>query len=174
MMAVRMKKFMREFPVFLGLLACLLLPGVSHAYSAIAWEERHSVITTYAGWNFPTQKIADSTALNGCRTAAKQAGLSKSATNCKVWHRQKGPGAGAIVCGKTGCSMSTGYDSEQDAVDRAYQQCEEHKYVECQKKRNYPLVGRCGIPEANRAQCCADESLRAAARPDGAFDVSVQ
>ena len=132
MMAVRIKKLTRAFQAFLALVVCLLLPGFSHAYSAVANAEGNSV-TAYVGWNFPTQKIADSMALNGCRTAAKEAGLSKLATNCKVWHRQKGPGAGAIVCGKNGCSVSTGYDSEQVAVDRAYQQCGEHKYVECQK-----------------------------------------
>lgn len=42
------------------------------------------------------------------------------------------------------------------------------------KNWNYALVGRCGIPEANRAQCRADQSLRAAARPDCAFDVSMR
>jgi hypothetical protein len=133
MMAVKMEKFRRAFPVFLALLTCLLIPGVSHAYSAVAGADEDTVLTIYAGWNFSTQKEADSRALAGCRAAAKKNGMAKAAANCKVSHRQKGPGGGAIVCGKTGCSLSTGYDSEQDAVDRAYQQCEEHKYVECQK-----------------------------------------
>lgn len=93
MMAVRIKKLTRAFQAFLALVVCLLLPGFSHAYSAVANAEGNSV-TAYVGWNFPTQKIADSMALNGCRTAAKEAGLSKLATNCKVWHRQKGPRAG--------------------------------------------------------------------------------
>ena len=132
MMAVEIKKFVRAHIVFL-VLSYLLLPSVSHAYSAVAWVEGHPVATTYAGGNWPTQKIADATALEGCRAAAIESGLKKKAGTCKVVHRQQGPGGGAVVCGKKGCSVSTGFDSEQDAVDRAYQQCGEHKYVECQK-----------------------------------------
>lgn len=173
MMAIP-KDFMRVVLALLALLACLLLPSVGHAYSAVAWVEGRAVTTTYAGWNFPTQKLADATALNGCRTAAKEARLTKLETNCKVLHRQKGPGAGAIVCGKTGCSVSSGFDTEQDAMGRSYQQCEEKKLCRVPKIRNDTLVGRCRIPEANRAQCCADQSLRAAARPGGAVDVSMQ
>ena len=95
MMALSIKKLIRAFQAFLAFVI-LLLPVVSHAYSAVAGADGNSA-TTYVGGNFPTQKIADSTALNGCRTAAKEAGLSKLATNCKVWHRQKGAGAGAVV-----------------------------------------------------------------------------
>jgi hypothetical protein len=124
-----MKGFLRALTVF----ACLLLPGVSHAYSAVAWADDHSVGTIYAAWNFSTQKTADAAALNGCRKTSKENGLSKVASKCEVQHRQKGPGAGAIVCGEKECSMSTGYDTQQDAADMAYQSCEQQKQIKCQK-----------------------------------------
>ena len=88
--------------------------------------------------------------------------FEKKAGTCKVVHRQQGPGGGAFVCGKKGCSVSTGFDSEQDAVDRAYQQCEQQNYVECRKPvmthwwddagypkqtaRNAPPTKACGPP----------------------------
>jgi hypothetical protein len=133
MMATNEVLFARALSQVLTLLACLMLPGLGHAHSAVASVDGQVVTTIYAGWNFPTQKAADAAALNGCRKTAKENGLSKLASKCAVVHRQQGPGAGAVVCGKDGCSISTGYDTKQDAVDRAYQQCEQHGYVDCQK-----------------------------------------
>jgi hypothetical protein len=124
---------MRGFSCILTVLACLLLPGVGHAHSAVAWVYGHSVNTIYAGWDFPTQKAADAAAVEGCRKTAQESGLSKLTTKCQVRHRQKGPGAGAIVCGAIGCAMSTAAGSEQDAVEAAYQSCEQQKHIECQK-----------------------------------------
>ncbi|WP_426174999.1 hypothetical protein [Massilia sp. TWR1-2-2] len=131
-MATKIEEFLRGFLSILSVLTCLLLPSVSHAHSAVAWVQGHSVSTIYAGWNFPTQKAADATALDGCRKAATESGLSKVASKCQVQHRQEHPGGGAIVCGINECSMHTGSDTEQGAVDRAYQHCVQN-YVECQK-----------------------------------------
>lgn len=132
-MATNTRVSLRGFLSFLTLLTYLLLPGVSHAHSAVAWAPGHSVSTIYAGWNFPTQKAADTMALDGCRTAAKELGLPKAASKCKVQHRQDVAGGGAIVCGKAGCSMHTGADTKQAAVDAAYQHCEQQNFGECQK-----------------------------------------
>ena len=124
---------MNRLSRLLALLACLLLPGLSHAYSAVAWVKGHPVGTIYAGWNFPSQAKADLMALQGCRTAAKKVGLPKNDSSCAVLHRQKGPGGGAMVCGKADCFMQTGSDTEQDAMDEAYQLCEQNHSGECQK-----------------------------------------
>jgi hypothetical protein len=132
-MVTKTEKSVKGFLGALTVFACLLLPGVSHAYTAVASLQGHSVSTMYAGWNFSTQKTADAAALDGCRKTAKANGLSKLASKCEVIHRQKGPGAGAMVCGKIGCTIRTGYDTEQDAVDEAYQQCEQEGYGNCQK-----------------------------------------
>ena len=132
-MATKIEESLKGFLSISMVLACLLLPGVSHAHSAVAWVQGHSVSTIYAGWNFATQKAADATALDGCRKAARESGLSKVASKCKVQHRQEHPGGGAIVCGKNECSMNTGSDTEQGAVDAAYQHCERQNYVDCQK-----------------------------------------
>jgi hypothetical protein len=132
-MAAKTEKSVRGFLRALAVFACLLLPGVSHAYTAVASLQGHSVSTMYAGWNFSTQKTADAAALDGCRKTAKANGLAKLASKCEVIHRQKGPGAGAMVCGKIGCTIRTGYDTEQDAVDEAYQQCEQQGYGDCRK-----------------------------------------
>lgn len=132
-MATKIDGQLRVILSILPVLACLLLPGLSHTHSAVAWAQGNPVTTIYVGWNFSTQKAADAKALNGCRKAAKELGLSKVAAECKVQHRQADPGAGAIVCGKDGCSMNTGADTTQEAVDAAYQYCEQQNYVECQK-----------------------------------------
>lgn len=126
-------KLFRNCSGFLVLCACLLLPGLSHAHSAVAWVDGQVTSTYYVGSNFITQKAADAAALDGCRNATKQSGLAKVASKCKVANRQKGPGGGAIVCGKTGCVTSTGFDTQQDAVDDAYRQCEQYGYGDCEK-----------------------------------------
>jgi hypothetical protein len=130
-MAANKKMLLGGFSRALTLVTCLLLPALGHAHSAVAWVQAHPVSTNYASWNYPTQKIADAAALDGCRKAAKENGLTKEAPKCKVMHRQKGRGAGAVVCGKTGCSMSTGYDTEQDAADKAFLQCQQKGFGEC-------------------------------------------
>lgn len=132
-MATKIEVSIRGFLSILSVLTCLLLPGVSHAHSAVAWVQGHSVSTIYAGWNFPTQKTADAAAVDGCRKTAKENGLSKVALKCKVQHRQEAPGGGAIVCGKNECSMNTSSGTEQDAVEAAYQHCVRQNYVECHK-----------------------------------------
>lgn len=124
---------MRRLSLFLVLLACLQFPSISHAFSAIAYAKDHPVDTIYAAWNYPSQKEADLNALQGCRIEAKKNSASKHAVACKVMHRQMEPGGGAIVCGKTGCSMHTGSDTKQDAVDSAYQFCEQQNYGNCRK-----------------------------------------
>lgn len=40
---------------------------------------------------------------------------------------------GAIVCGKTGCNSSTGFQTKQAAVDEAYSQCQKQEYGDCQE-----------------------------------------
>ena len=117
--------------VFL-LLISFFLPLVSHSYTAIAQVEGIPHGTIYAAWDYPTQKTADLAAVQGCRAAAKQRGLVKKATTCNVMHRQKGFGGGAIVCGTVGCALSTGLDTQQDAVDRAFHLCEQRKFGDCQ------------------------------------------
>ena len=132
-MATNKRIHLRAFSWVLTLLTCVLVPATSHAHSAVAWVQAHPVSTNYVGWNYPTQKIADAAALEGCRKAAKESGLTKVASKCKVMHRQKGAGAGAIVCGKIGCAMSTGYETRQDAANMAYQKCEQDGYGDCRK-----------------------------------------
>lgn len=117
----------------LALLASLLCCTTAHAYSAIAWSEGYTVSTIYAAWSFTTQKAADTVAVNGCRKHAREGGLSKAAGKCEVVQRQKRIGAGAIVCGKTGCATSAGYGTRQDAVDTAYQRCAELGFGECRE-----------------------------------------
>ncbi len=145
----------------LFLLVCLQLSTISHAFSSIAVVPDHPVDTIFAAWNFPEQKKADLFALDGCRSAAKKSGLSKIISKCAVVHRQKNPGAGAISCGKNGCTMSSGSETEQVAAQSAYDLCEK-KYGECQstnltswwddagyKKKlvkNVPPAKSCGAP----------------------------
>lgn len=131
-MFTKIAKFMSGLSVVFALVAGLLTPGVSHAYTAVAWIDGRAHVH-YAATNYSSQKEADVAALEGCRTSARESGHSSETSKCKVVNRQKVPGGGAIVCGNGGCTISTGLDTEQDAIDRAYQRCEEEKYVECQK-----------------------------------------
>lgn len=119
--------------VVTALFVLLLIPGVSQAYSAVAWVDGYIIKTSYAGWNFNNQKAADAAALDGCRNAGKANGLAKLASKCKVMHRQKAPGGGAIVCGKVGCITITNRGTQQEAINEAYQQCESHGYGDCKK-----------------------------------------
>ncbi len=119
-----------SFPI---IFACLLLPAICHAVTSIAHIDGRPQQTTYAAWNYPNSKEADQAALKGCGTRAKENNITQSTKKCNVFQRQKNAGAGAIVCGKTGCTTSSSFDSEQDAVDDAYQRCEHNRFGECQK-----------------------------------------
>lgn len=105
--------------------------GPSHAHSSVALSGARPLETSYASWNWPTQKIADASAVAGCRETARKNGLAKFVSSCRVIHRQKEPGAGAIVCGNDGCSISSGHSTRQQATDRAYDQCRHHGFADC-------------------------------------------
>jgi hypothetical protein len=115
---------MKRPSVFILLLAVLLLPKFCMAFSAIAVVEGHAQDTIYAAWNSPTQKEADTVALEGCRVRARDTGISQLAKKCHISLRQKAAGGGAYVCGDKGCSSVVGYETEQDAVDDAYRRCQ--------------------------------------------------
>lgn len=119
--------FARRGRRFLLLLLASLTPLFSQAYTAIAQVDGTPHGTIYAAWGYANQKEADLAAVKGCRAYAKESGLAKKAATCAVIHRQKGFGGGAMVCGVGGCAMSTGVDTQQDAVDRAFRQCEQKK-----------------------------------------------
>lgn len=114
------------------MLVLFSMPLLSHAFSAIAFVPGHAPKTVYAGWNWPTQGEADKVALDGCRATAKESGISKLADKCRVGHRQKVVGAGAIVCGKDECSFVGGYETNQAAINAAYKSCTD-KFKDCQK-----------------------------------------
>lgn len=122
---------MKRFSLYLLLLTCLQLPGISHAFTAVSVVKGHALDTIYAVWDSASQTEANTAALEGCRTEARKNGLSQLAKNCVIFLKQKG-GGGAIVCGSKGCATSVGFDTAQDAVDDAYQKCE-HDIGECQK-----------------------------------------
>lgn len=124
--------FARRGRGFLLLLVASLTPLFSQAYTAIAQVDGTPRGTIYAAWGYATQKEADLAAVKGCRAYAKESGLTKKSANCAVIHRQKGFGGGAMVCGVGGCAMSTGVDTQQNAVDRAFRQCEQKKLGDCQ------------------------------------------
>ena len=94
----------------------------SCAFTAIA-SIPGEIVTLSWTWNSPTQKVADTGALEGCRVAARQKGLGSQVGKCKVLDRAKGPGYGALSCGNGGCAWVTGYADNQTAVDEAYQTC---------------------------------------------------
>jgi hypothetical protein len=99
------------------------LPLLSHAFSSVAIVPGQAIKTIYAGWNWPTQKEADKVAVDGCRTSAKKNGIPQFADRCRVDFRQKGAGAGAIVCGSDECAYVAGFSTRQAAVDAAYKHC---------------------------------------------------
>lgn len=132
MMANKFKRFIRMPSLIFAVLAALLIPGLSHAYSAVAWLDGQ-VRINFAATNYASQKDADVAALEGCRTRARENGKSGDAAKCKIANRQKVAGGGAVVCGKSGCTIATGFDTEQLAIDRAYRMCEEANYGDCQK-----------------------------------------
>jgi hypothetical protein len=82
--------------------------------------------------NYETQARADEAAISGCRTSARRNAHAKLAKKCVVLDRSRGPGYGALVCGDGGCAWRTGYESEQAAVDAAYNACSAN-YKNCQR-----------------------------------------
>lgn len=113
-------------------LALASFPHTSSAHTSIAWVQDQTVKTTYAAWDFSTNRKADIAALEGCRTRARSAGLGKLAMKCRVVHRQVGPGAGAIVCGRKGCAAQTGHETVEDATRIAHDTCVRENYENCQ------------------------------------------
>lgn len=155
-MTKKIEAAMKRFPRILAVLACLLLPGVSHAYTAVAWIDGQAV-NNYVAWGYGTQKGADIAALEGCRTKARDNDLAGDALKCKVAHRQKGVGGGAIVCGKTGCTVASGYATKQEAVDEAYQDCVQNKY-ECPNENITGWWDETGYPKQKVKKIAAAET----------------
>jgi Domain of unknown function (DUF4189) len=127
--------FQRLFapPIGLALFSMLCLPLPSYSHSSVAYVPGMPLRTIYAAWNYPTQQQADAFALKGCRAEARMNQVPKKKAACTVFHRQSVPGAGAVVCGTKGCSVSTGFGSKDDAMISAYRQCEQHGYQDCQR-----------------------------------------
>lgn len=122
-----------------NLLRCLfistlaIISNTCLAYSSIATIDNHAVQAWYRANNYTSQKEADVAAIEGCRVEARKNGIGNIASKCKVVTRAKGPGYGSIVCGDNGCGWVTGYESSQDAVNGAYDQCSK-SYKNCQEK----------------------------------------
>lgn len=94
----------------------------AYAFTAIAFpEESGDQYYYYKGAD--TQKEADTYALEGCRVHARSKGNVELAKTCKVQHRQKGSGYGAVSCGENGCTFISGYSDNQEALDTAYSNC---------------------------------------------------
>lgn len=157
-MITRIGTLTSRFSVGLAVVVGLLMPSVSHAYTAVAGIQGHTVSTIYAGWNYSAQKTADEVALGGCRKTAKENGLSSEASKCEVLHRQKSSGAGAMLCGKTGCSIRTGYDTQQEAVDDAFQHCVQSKFSECPKENITSWWDEAGYPKQRMKKVVATET----------------
>lgn len=102
----------------------------SHAFTSIAVIEGRAGESIYYFANNDSQKEADRFAIKGCRDTARNNGLGKLASKCKVVTRAKQPGYGVIVCGDDGCAWGTGYESAQAAVDAISIACNE-SYKNC-------------------------------------------
>lgn len=107
--------------------------------------------TLYRASNYDTQTQADNVALSGCRAAARRGGHARLAQKCAVLDRSRGPGYGALVCGDGGCAWQTGYESEQTAVDAAYNACSA-AYKNCQQTDIQAWLDVAGFPRAPVAQ----------------------
>jgi len=114
------------------LCASLLMPLLSYGFSSVAHVSDHTRETIYAAWNYLTQSEADKVALEGCRASARKNGVAALAGKCAIVQRQKGPGGGALVCGEDGCAYTSGYETQQKAVDAAYEVCA-RSYKDCQQ-----------------------------------------
>jgi hypothetical protein len=118
------------------------------AFTAVAGIPGESKSSLTWSWDYSNQKEADISALEGCRVTARKNGLGKLAGKCKVHTRAKGPGYGALTCGKNGCSWATGYDDLQQAVDAAYTRCSE-SYKDCNSKNIQNWEDRRGFKMSN-------------------------
>lgn len=110
-----------------------IISSFAQAFTAIASIDNQVKNSFWSAYNFQTQKEANSSALNGCRTEAKKNGIGKIARQCKITMIAKGPGYGALTCGDDGCGFVTGYDSSQGAADAVYASCIE-SYKNCADK----------------------------------------
>jgi len=140
------------------LLAMLIAPAVSFAYTSIALVKDYPMDSNDVVWNATTQKDADASAIKGCLAHAQESGVPKAVRKCVVVLREKNPGFGSIVCGRSGCGWIAGVANKQDAVDLAFQACS--KYGECpdtgltawEDVVGYPPVAQATSP-AKTASC---------------------
>lgn len=121
-----------KFSCFLLTLVVALTHQVTYAFSSVAVVPKHSTESVYAAWNYPSQKEADSVALEGCRAEARGSGIGKLAMQCRIVLRQKDVGAGAIVCGENGCAYVSGHPSKEAAIAAAFAECSKH-FKTCQE-----------------------------------------
>lgn len=117
---------MRRFALFL---ITLVFASTGNAATSVAFVRGHAPQTIWVAWDQPGQATADARALKGCRELARKSGI-KTAT-CVVGGRYTKLGAGALVCGKSGCSWGTGHTSKQEAADDAYRNCVAQGFGSC-------------------------------------------
>lgn len=158
--------FQRLFSPSVGLALCsvLCLPLPSYSHSSVAHIPGMPLRTIYAAWNYPTQQQADAFALEGCRAEARTNHVPKTKAACAVFHRQSVPGAGAIVCGTKGCSVSSGFGSKDAAMISAYRQCEQDGFQDCQRTGITNWIDTAGYKHANSS---TRGSTKACAPPQG-------
>lgn len=115
------------------LCSLLWLPLTAHCHSSVAHVPGKPVGTIYAAWSYPTVREADEAAVKGCQSEARKNRIATQKRSCTVFHRQAVPGAGAIICGAKGCSVSSGFSSKDEAMVSAYRQCERDGFKDCQR-----------------------------------------
>lgn len=128
-------------------LAILASSKAACAFSSIAVVDGYGKSTFSAAGNYETQEKADRSALAGCRANAKKNKLAKLAGKCEIVMRGKGSGYGAVVCATNGCNWVTGYESEQGAVDAAYNACSA-AYQDCPQTNISAWADFAGFPSA--------------------------
>lgn len=137
----------------------LWLPLASHGHSSVAHVPGKPVGTIYAAWSYPTAGEADKGALRGCQAEARRHRVAAQKSACVVFHRQDVPGAGAIICGVNGCSVSSGFASKDEAMVAAYRQCERDGFRDCQRTDITNWIDDVGysktIPELQVAKVCS-------------------
>lgn len=143
--------FQRLLAPFIGIALCsmLWLPLPSRSQSSVAHTPGISFRTIYAAWNYPTQQQADAFALSGCRAEARKNEVPKKRGSCTVFHRQSVLGAGAFVCETKGCSVSSGFQSKDDAMISAYRQCERDGFQDCQRTEITNWIDTAGYRDAS-------------------------
>jgi hypothetical protein len=114
------------------LLTGLHVAGHADAYTAVAVVNGHSTQTMYVAANHETQNEADAYAVAGCQARAREEELADRAAHCAVADRPDQGGAGALVCGDTGCAWSTGAANELQALALALKNCDSAGYGNCQ------------------------------------------